>query len=55
MSEKSTVTRGMLAGAAALLLLLGTAACNTMRGAGEDIESAGEGLQHEAEETQQQM
>jgi len=50
----TTATRILLAGAAALLLF-GTAACNTMRGAGEDMESAGEGLQHEAEETQQQM
>lgn len=33
----------------ALLLLLGLAACNTTRGVGADIESAGGGLKRSAE------
>ncbi len=32
------------------LMLGGIAGCNTMEGAGEDIESAGEALEGEAEE-----
>ncbi|MDF2095303.1 entericidin A/B family lipoprotein [Aquibaculum arenosum] len=36
-------------------LLFGASACNTMQGMGEDIESGGEGLQHEAEETQDEL
>lgn len=36
-------------------LLLGATACNTMQGMGEDIESGGESLQRESEETQEQM
>jgi len=51
----TTSTKRLLAGAAALLLLIGTAGCNTMAGMGEDIESAGKGLEHEAEETQEEM
>lgn len=54
MSISSTAPRAVLA-AFFSLLLLGAAGCNTMRGLGEDIESGGEGLQHEAEETQEQM
>lgn len=55
MSADATSSRRLLAGAAALLLLTGTAGCNTMAGMGEDIESAGAGLEHEAEETQEEM
>lgn len=44
------VTASLLA-----LLLFGASACNTMQGLGEDIESGGEGLEHEAEETQEEM
>lgn len=38
-----------------LLLILGLAACETMEGAGQDIESAGEALSDQAEETQEEM
>ncbi len=38
-----------------LALLLVPAACNTIEGAGEDIEAAGEGISEGAEETQREM
>lgn len=40
--------------AMAILLLIGVgvAACNTMEGAGQDIENAGEAIQNEANEAQ---
>ncbi|MGE0079888.1 MAG: entericidin A/B family lipoprotein [Thiohalomonadaceae bacterium] len=34
----------------ALLMALGMAGCNTMQGAGEDVEAAGETIQRGAEE-----
>ena len=38
--------------ALALLLALGTAACNTVEGAGEDIRAAGEAVDEAAEDAQ---
>lgn len=47
------------AAAFALLLALagaaGLASCNTIRGAGQDIEQAGDAVANEAEETEQEM
>ena len=34
----------------ALLLAIGTAACNTVEGAGEDIEAAGDAIEDAAED-----
>lgn len=44
--------RSALLGAAALAAAaaLGLSACNTMEGAGQDLQAAGEGLEREAEE-----
>lgn len=39
-----------LASVAVLISALGLAACNTMEGAGEDVESAGETVQKKADE-----
>jgi|SwirhirootsSR3_FD_contig_31_3883624_length_239_multi_3_in_0_out_0_1 predicted small secreted protein len=39
----------------AVLALLTLAACNTMRGAGQDVSAAGNALSSEATETQQEM
>ena len=38
-----------------LLAVLTLAACNTIRGAGQDVESAGDAISDEAEETQSEM
>lgn len=38
-----------------MALALGLAACNTMRGAGEDVEAAGEGVQDVAEDTEDEL
>ena len=39
----------------ALLAVLGLAACETVEGAGQDIEKAGQAITNEAQETQSQM
>lgn len=39
----------------ALGLVLGLSACNTMHGAGEDIQSGGKALSNQATETQRTM
>lgn len=39
----------------ALLALLGLVACETVQGAGRDLETAGEVIQNEAQETQSGM
>ncbi|MDZ4086314.1 MAG: entericidin A/B family lipoprotein [Tabrizicola sp.] len=41
--------------AIALLALLGLVACETVQGAGQDLENAGEVIQNEAQETQNEM
>jgi entericidin B len=41
--------------AIALLALLGLVACETVQGAGRDLETAGEVIQDEAEDTQTGM
>ncbi len=41
--------------AIALLALLGIAACETIEGAGQDIESAGEAITEESQEAQAGM
>ena len=41
--------------AIALLALLGLVACETVQGAGQDLENAGEVIQEEAQETQNEM
>ncbi|MDP3195116.1 entericidin A/B family lipoprotein [Tabrizicola sp.] len=41
--------------AIALLALLGLVACETVQGAGRDLEAAGEVIQDEAQETQSEM
>jgi entericidin B len=41
--------------AIALLALLGLVACETIQGAGRDLETAGEVIQDEAQETQSDM
>ncbi|HLT91095.1 MAG TPA: entericidin A/B family lipoprotein [Woeseiaceae bacterium] len=38
-----------------MVMVLGLAACNTMRGAGEDVEAAGEGVQDAAEDTEEDL
>lgn len=44
------MTRKLLALFGALLMTLGIAACNTMEGAGEDVEAAGESIQRGADQ-----
>lgn len=39
----------------ALLALAALSACNTMRGAGQDVSAAGSALTDQAEETQSEM
>lgn len=39
----------------ALFALLGLVACETVQGAGQDLENAGEVIQDEAQETQNEM
>ncbi len=41
--------------AIALVALLGLVACETIQGAGRDLETAGEVIQDEAQETQSDM
>ena len=41
--------------AIALIALLGLVACETVQGAGRDLEAAGEVIQDEAQETQNDM
>ena len=41
--------------AIALLALLGLVACETVEGAGRDLQTAGEAIQDEAQETQSGM
>jgi entericidin B len=43
------MTRKLLALLGTLLLVLGLAGCNTIEGAGEDVEAAGEGIQRGAD------
>lgn len=38
---------------ATLAMVMGLAACNTVKGAGKDVEKAGEGIQKAAEKVQQ--
>jgi predicted small secreted protein len=38
-----------------IVLMLGAAGCNTMRGAGEDVEAAGEGVQDVSEDTEEEL
>ena len=38
---------------ATLAMVMGLAACNTVKGAGKDVERAGEGIQKAAEKVQQ--
>lgn len=45
----------MIRTAAILTTLLALAACNTVHGAGQDIQSAGQSISKEAAQTQQQM
>lgn len=40
---------------ALLALMFGLTACNTMRGAGEDVEAAGEGVQDVSEDTEDEL
>ncbi len=47
-----TNLRQTLGVALAALFLAGLAGCNTMEGMGEDVESAGEAIEEEAEEAQ---
>jgi len=49
-NEDRTMTRTL-----ALLALLGLAACETIEGAGRDLETAGEAITEEAQETQAGM
>ena len=37
---------------AALAMVMGLAACNTVKGAGKDVEKAGEGIQNAADRAQ---
>ena len=39
----------------AILAMLTLAACNTVRGAGQDVQSAGDAISDEAAETQSEM
>lgn len=38
-----------------MVMMFGLAACNTMRGAGEDVEATGEGVQDIAEDTEEEI
>ena len=40
---------------ATMVALLALAGCNTMRGAGKDVSSAGDAMSNQAAETQSQM
>jgi entericidin B len=51
-SEETTMIRNILL---ALVAVAALAACNTVRGAGQDIESAGDAVSDQARETQQDM
>lgn len=44
-----------LAGIAVIVAALSLGACNTMRGAGQDVEAAGSAVAREASETQDEM
>lgn len=50
---RTTVVRWALLGL--FLVSMGLAACNTVRGMGEDVESAGEGIQHGSKEVQKKL
>jgi predicted small secreted protein len=39
----------------AILAMLMLAACNTVRGAGQDVQSAGDAISNQAAETQREM
>lgn len=52
MSEKERVMKFAIA---PLMLIFALAACETVEGAGEDIENAGQTLSEEAQETQNEM
>lgn len=45
----------MLYTLAALFLAVGLGACNTVRGAGEDVESGGSAISETAEDTQREL
>jgi entericidin B len=38
-----------------MLVLFGLSACNTTRGAGEDVEATGEGVQEAAEDVEEEI
>ena len=38
-----------------MFVMLGLAACNTTRGAGEDVEATGEGIQDAAEDVEEEI
>lgn len=45
----------LLAWIALMSLMSGLTGCNTMRGAGEDVEATGEGVQDAAEDTEEEL
>ena len=50
--KKGTIMKKFAAATAALLFTLGLTACNTMRGAGQDIQQGGEKIQNSADRVQ---
>jgi predicted small secreted protein len=55
MTDKNAVSRKIVLALCAALLLPSLAACNTVKGAGKDIEKGGEAIQDGAEDVQQDM
>ena len=55
MQRKPTSSKVLLVAMAAMLGLSTLAACNTVKGAGEDISSTGDAVTGAAQETQQDM
>jgi predicted small secreted protein len=55
MQRKPTSSKILLAAMTALVGLSALAACNTMKGAGEDISATGDAVTGAAQDTQQDM
>jgi predicted small secreted protein len=55
MTDKNAVSRKIVLALCAALLVPSLAACNTVKGAGKDIEKGGEAIQDGAEDVQDDM
>ncbi|MBI2255222.1 MAG: entericidin A/B family lipoprotein [Proteobacteria bacterium] len=55
MTDKNAVSRQLVLALCAALMIPALAACNTVKGAGKDIEKGGEAIQNGAENVQEDM